>query len=305
MNVQITPDEIYAHRPDVLLPPDPEFVEEYAQAVQFGRDNASRSTVALVAICRNAMPFLPQTLQLVEETGAMFKSWSAFVFENDSADQTKDVLKEWADNRQRCVSLNTNHRPHLNHTISQERTVALAEYRAECQSWVRHGERPDFVVVFDSDCWGGWSVDGVATSIAHMAMDSSWYGLASYSWAEADTSMGPMPIHYDAFAARINHWARRDQNWFHHFHPAVGSPPIEFNSAFGQLAVYRAERYLQGRYSGEDCEHVCFNRSIARVAEIDEGDYYHGPSYTRFGLNPSSRCVSFWVPQHGRQHQPN
>lgn len=296
---QITLEEIEAHRPDVLLPPDAEFAEDYVRRAKYGRHIAADCSVALVAICRNALPWLPMTLQLVEQTGAMFGEWSAYIFENDSTDGTKDVLATWADGQQRQVSLNENGRPHLCHTIDQERTHALAEYRTACQRWVRQGEPSDYVIVFDTDPWGGWSVDGVATSIAEMAIDDSWYGLASFSWCEMDIAGQPFPAHYDAFAARLNHWQRRDQQWLHHWKPPVGSPPVEFRSAFGQLAVYRTQRYLQGTYSGEDCEHVTFHRSIERYASFDEGDYYHGPSYTRLGLNPSSRCVSFWVPHGG------
>lgn len=295
----ITAAEIAAHHPDVLLPPDAEFAEDYASDVRHGRACAAMATVAIVGICRNAMPFLPQTLRLIEQTGAMFKAWSAFIFENDSVDETKDCLAAWQDHRQRCVSLNINGRPHLSHTIAVERTHALAEYRTECQRWVAHDERPDFVIVVDTDAWGGWSVDGVATSIAHMASDHSWYGMASYSWCEMNIAGQRFPAHYDAYALRWNHWRRRDQQWVHHWHPAVGSPPIEFNSAFGQLAVYRGQSYLSGTYDGADCEHVTLHRSIQEQARLDDGDYYYGPSYTRLGLNPSSRCVSFWVPNGG------
>jgi len=281
---QITLDEIRAHHPDVLLPPDPEFASDYADAVRHGREVARNSTVAFVAICRNAMPWLPRTLALVEETGAMFREWSAFVFENDSSDQTKEVLSAWADHRQRNVSLNINHRPHLSHTIAQERTVALAEYRTQCQWFVRHGEPVDYVVVFDTDPWGGWSVDGVATSLRWLDLEPRASCMASYSWAQTPYGAAPIAIHYDAFAARLNHWRRRDQQWFHLWHPPVGSPPVRFNSAFGQLAVYRGYEYLDARYSGDDCEHVCFHRSL-------RGSVY---------LNPSSRCVSFWVPNAGQ-----
>jgi hypothetical protein len=62
------------------------------------------------------------------------------------------------------------------------------------------------------------------------------------------------------------------------------------NSAFGQLAVYETHYYLLGTYSGTDCEHVTFHRSINEQA------------YFEFGLNPSSRCVSFWTPKDAGQH---
>jgi len=282
----ITLDEIERHHPDVLLPPDPEFAEDYATAVQVGRHLAKDRTVALVAICRNAMPWLPRTLELVEQTGAMFREWSCFIFENDSTDETKSVLATWSDGKQRHVSLNDNGRPHLNYTTEPVRTHALAEYRTACQTFVRNGRTPDYVIVFDSDAWGGWSVEGVATSVAHMTRYRTLYGLASYSWGEWGPPLTPKPmaVHYDAFAARVSGWLQRDQNWFHLWHPPVGAPPIQFNSAFGQLAIYDGLRFLQGRYSGEDCEHVCLHRSISQ----------HGG---RMALNPSMRCVSFWIPE--------
>ena len=282
----ITLDDIAAHHPDVLLPPDEEFVEQYAHAVRVGRELAAERSVAFVAIARNAMPWLPRTLALVEETGSMFASWRAFVFENDSEDGTKDVLAAWADGDRRKASLNINHRPHLSHTTSTERTMALAEYRTQCQWWVRHGEPCDYVVVFDTDAWGGWSVDGVATSVAHIEAAKNASCMASYSWAEMPRSDSTLAIHYDAWAARFNHWRQRDQNWFHIWHPPVGSLPIRFNSAFGQLALYKRDAYLAMRYSGEDCEHVCAHRTMPG----------------RLYLNPSSRCVSFWVPQDAGQH---
>ncbi len=67
----ITLDEIERHHPDVLLPPDPEFAEDYAEAVRAGREIAKTRTVALVAICRNAMPWLPRRRELVAQPGAL------------------------------------------------------------------------------------------------------------------------------------------------------------------------------------------------------------------------------------------
>ena len=285
--------DIAAHHPDVLLPPDEEFVEEYAWALLRGREIAAERTVSMVAICRQAMPWLPMTLVLVEETGRMFADWRCHIVENDSTDGTKDLLASVVrDNYRFTAEMSDNGRPHLSHTISQERTHALAEYRTRCQDWVRSGPRTDYVIVFDTDAWGGWSADGVATSIYHMEDDESWCGLASYSWCEMDMGGGRrFAAHYDAFALRFNHWRRRDQQWIHHWHPPVGSYPVEVNSAFGQLAVYGYDQFVRGTYSGDDCEHVMFHRSIA------EAFPHH-----RFGINPSSRCVSFWVPTDAGQH---
>jgi hypothetical protein len=286
--MSVTREEIARHRPDVLLPPDPEFAADYATAVARGRSIAADSSVAFVAICRNAMPWLPETLLLVEETGRMFRSWIAYVHENDSTDGTQEVLRAWQDGDRRHASINEFGRPHLCGEKTATRTAALAEYRTACQAFVAGGPRVDFVVVFDTDAWGGWSVDGVATSIAALESRPDAIAMASYSWCELELADGrAVPAHYDAWACRWNWWGERDHRWFHHWHPPVGSPPVPMNSAFGQLAVYARAPYLRGRYAGGDCEHVTFHRSVA-------GRVY---------LNPGSRCVSFWVPSDdGRQH---
>lgn len=286
--MQITRKEVIAHRADTFLPPDDEFAEDYAEKVRIGRVIAREKSIAIVMICRNSQPWLEQTLDLVGQTGECFKSWKAFAFENDSTDDTKDVLTAWSDNAQRDISLNTNHRPHLNYTIAQERTVALAEYRAQCQQWVRNSEPVQYVAVVDSDSWGGWSVDGLLTSVAHME-SGDWWGLGSYSWCELRTADGSIiPAHYDGFAFRWFGWQHRTPlDWFHLMRPPVGAPPVQVNSAFGQLALYRADAYLRGVYTGETCEHCTFHRSIAN----------HQSTRGRFGFNPSSRVVSFWVPR--------
>lgn len=285
----ITFAEIAKHEPDVLLPPDPEFAREYWRRVEIGRQNAKNRRVALVAICRNAMPFLPRTLSLVAKTGEMFADWKAFIFENDSIDGTKAVLTEAAERSEGRLSVATtdNGRPHLNYTKTSDRTIALAEYRNICRLWCGdHCRDFDYAIVFDTDAWGGWSADGIANTIGHLCDDdyANAAGMGSYSWAIWGRPVWPRPTkcQYDAWACRWNWWQEReDMLWFHLWHPPVGSPPVRMNSCFGQLAVYRMGDFISGTYAGGDCEHVAHWRSM-------RGDCY---------LNPSQRVVSFWVPE--------
>lgn len=282
--------EIDAHHPDVLLPPDVEFLDDYSVLSRVGRDLCRNRRVAFVAICRNAMPFLPYTLASVRRIGESCKEWKAFVFENDSTDDTKDYLRSWADGRTAFCETVTLDRPHLNFTKETRRTVPLAEYRNHCRRWVdSHAADFDLVVVFDTDPWGGFSVNGVYDTIGRLATveHDDTAGMASYSWCEWGPPMFPARAccHYDAFAFRWTWWKeRQDMLWFHLWHPPVGSPPIRVNSAFGQLAVYRTKNFLRGVYDGSDCEHVGFHRSMGGA----------------LFLNPAMRCVSFWIPEGAR-----
>ena len=277
--------EIEQHHPDIILPPDAEFANYYADFEEKGREDAKSLKVAFVAICRNAMPFLPFTLEAVRKTGECFGDYKVFIYENDSVDETKDVLRGWADGVRTFCSLNDNGRPHLNYTTEPVRTIALAEYRNACRKWASEKARGfDYVVVFDTDPWGGFSIGGIMNTIGRLETRDHWStsGMASYSWCEWGPPSWPhrQACHYDAFACRWTWWKPRQQMfWFHLWHPPVGSPPVKMNSAFGQLAVYRTKQFLTGVYDGSDCEHVTFHRSMG-------GDFY---------LNPSMRCVSFWI----------
>lgn len=298
----VTLDDVRSHHPDVLLPPAPEFVKSYTDRVEFGMKAASSLRVCFLAICRNAMPWLPLTMQHIEATGSRFKAWRAFIFENDSIDGTKDYLthlpRETA-GRVSC-SLADNGRPHLNFTKAPDRTIALAEYRNSCRLWAAKAcPDYDYAIVFDTDPWGGWSVDGVMNTLGWLEdydnrLDgdrrNDWSlaaGMGAYSWCQWGPPVWPQPTicHYDGWACRWT-WESEHQPWpynpiwFHFWHPPVGSQPVRMNSCFGQLGVYRMKNYLQGVYLGGDCEHVAHWRSCG-------GDCY---------LNPSQRVVSFWVP---------
>lgn len=291
----LTLAEIERHNPDLILPPDPEFADEYWHRVRHGREQAKKRRVALVAICRNAMPFLPRTLSLVEKTGEMFSDWRAFIFENDSVDDTKRVLAAAGEDSNDKISVATtdNGRPHLNYTKSSDRTIALAEYRNICRLWcAEHCGDFDYAIVFDTDMWGGWSVDGIANTIGHLEDDeySNASGMGSYSWAIWGKPVwaNPTECQYDAWACRWTWWQeRQNMLWFHLWHPPVGSRPVRMNSCFGQLAVYRMGDFISGTYAGGDCEHVAHWRSM-------RGDCY---------LNPSQRVVSFWVPEEETCHE--
>lgn len=285
----ISHSEIVAHDADTLLPPDGEFEGEYWSMVEAGRDAAATKRVAFVAICRNAMPFLPLTMKRLEKTAAMFGGSRVFIYENDSVDGTKDFLDETSAGSDGwlTVSMQDHGRPHLNYTKEACRTIPLAEYRNACRAWVAENCSDfDYTVVFDTDPWGGWSVDGVANTVGWLALPEyeAAAGMGSYSWAVwgPPITPAPMAVHYDGFACRWTWWKeRQDMGWFHMWHPPVGSRPVLMNSCFGQLALYRTKNFLAGEYRGGDCEHIHHWRTAG-------GNCY---------LNPSMRCVAFWIPK--------
>ena len=264
-----------------------DYVDSYNEHVEFGRVEARRQKLAIVAICRNAMPHLKNTHMLVDELAGLWRDCSLYVYENDSTDETARVLDDFAIRQWITVEHDTLGGEDAR-GFEPERTVRLAKCRTRCQEWVRRSAADaNYVMVLDTDPHGGFSIDGVLNSLGWFCqmLGESFHrrtpgAMASHSLFVRKEDRGYGIAAYDAWAARLNFWEdRREHNWFHMLMPPVGSPPIPMNSAFGGLCLYRREAYLAGVYEGGDCEHVFHHKAMQKAG------------YQLF-LNPGSRYVA-------------
>jgi hypothetical protein len=281
------------YQPDDFWEIDPEYAEVYASMVATGRAVAAELSVAIVAIARNSQPHLANTLELLDQVAGGFKSARGYIFENGSLDDTAGELDDFAASHPWLVVEHGTEAGVDSRGFERERTERLAACRNRCQDWVRdNAADTTYTIVVDTDPARGFSVDGVFNSIGwigHLSGTTASRpvgGMASYSvFRHEQGGRGPHKwLAYDAWAARQNWW--RDMRheagfeWFHFLLPPAGSPPIPFNSVFGGLAVYQTRAFLDGRYAGDDCEHVPLHRSM-RAA----GGW-------QMYLNPGSRYVA-------------
>lgn len=269
--------------PEALWQVDAEYAEDYKAKTVRGLEAAKSSSVAIVAICRNALPALANTLPLVTIVKRQFASAKMYIFENDSEDATAAVLDKYAEMEPNVVVEHEALGGIDSRGFEPERTERLAVCRNKCLEWVReNAAESDYTIVFDTDPAGGFSPDGVFNSVACLDERPAAGVMASYSLARWREGVS----HYDAWAARPVCWwrDRRDEvgfTWFQSFMPPVGSPPIEMNSAFGGLAVYRTKAFLTGGYVGGDCEHVGHHKKMREAG------------WSLF-LNPGCRYIAVW-----------
>jgi glycosyltransferase involved in cell wall biosynthesis len=275
-------------RPEGLWPVDAEYEGVYKSATAAGRETASSCGVNIVSLARNAMPLLTNTLALVDEVRQGFARCQMFVFENDSTDDTATALDAHAQKNEWLTVAHDTWGGSDSRGFERERTERLAKARNICLEWVRaNGQENDFTIVLDLDPHKGFSPEGVFNSIGWLRATSGLAGgMASYSLYRVTIDEEVRIAHYDAWAARLNWWRdRRDEDggmsWFSLLLPPVGSPPIPMNSAFGGLCVYKTEAFLDGGYSGEDCEHVPHHR---RMSEKGWQLY----------INPGCRYIAIW-----------
>jgi len=257
-----------------LLQPRKEFEAEYAARVIAGGERLSRSSIAVVGLARNCATTLAHNLARLLDLARCCRAWRLHVETNDNTDQTDQVLADFCrEYRQATFTSQRLDRQQFSAEFAGRRTVALAEYRAACQRWVRENAADaDYVIVIDWDAWGGWWHDGVLNGVGWLVELPGAYGMASVSLFQMLTPK-PQWCHYDLWALRGLGQPRcfwdTYQNgygaWGFQWLPPVGSPPVLVSSAFGGMAIYRTDAYLAGTYTGDDCEHVPFHRSIAEA----------------------------------------
>jgi hypothetical protein len=292
--------------PQDLIYPLPEFAWQFAAICEIGMRLWPESSVAFVGLARNCAVRLDANLARLEVLTSSCRQWKLHIVTNDNDDETPQVLEAFSSKHPQATFTDTRlGRQQYTSEFAGRRTEALAEYRTACQSWVRENAvTSDLVVIIDFDSWGGWSHDGLLHGVGSLATTPDAYGIASVSLAEyPQLGMGedqkpvvrPGWVHYDAWALRLNSYrddyTAGDGGWKHQWIPPVGSPVVPVCSAFGGMAIYETAAYLAGTYSGEDCEHVPFHRTIA---EATGGKLY---------LDPSMRTVMSWMePDNGGKH---
>ena len=292
--------------PENLVSPLPEFAEAFVARHDIGERRWKESSVAFVGLARNCAARLDDNLYRLEMLAAGCREWKLHIVSNDNDDETPEVLYDFSAKYSQATFSNSRlGRQQYTSEFAGRRTEALAEYRTACQSWVRENAlTSDLVIIIDFDSWGGWSHDGLLHGVGSLSVTPEAYGIASVSLAQyPQLVMGddhkpvvrPGWTHYDAWALRLNSYrddyTAGEGGWKHQWLPPVGSPIVPVCSAFGGMAIYETAAYLAGVYSGEDCEHVPFHRTIAEATG------------RKIYLDPSMRTVMSWMePDNGGKH---
>jgi len=243
----------------------------------------TKRTVVIVGCARDCEAFLPKVLQNVSRIANLY-SHAAFVFvENDSKDNTRQILQRWLSERESSLLVC------LNGLAAREkrRTARLAIARNAYMEAMHyhHLANLDHLLVVDFDIVNTDLISEESIVEAIKFLDSSSQNAAVFA--------NQLP-YYDIWALRHDVWCPDDcwveiENRPAYFarHRAIeryvtsrqitispDTPPVAVRSAFGGLGIYklnyvRAARYVGLRPDGfEICEHVAFNEAAVQMGGI-------------------------------------
>lgn len=247
------------------------------EALRLMRD----ANVVIAGTCRDVEPHLGNVLNAIEKLGSFFKSFRVVIYENDSADATRQILSAFQARLPSKVTL-------IFETGVKEplRTKRLAEGRNR----VLHAARqlalqaPAYLVMIDLDGVnaGGSFVESLSTCFEYDDWDAlfanqrgTYYDL----WALRK----PGDLNYDFIQMKrcnsfiAGYWEYYWKHYWKHYEQQAELVPV--NSAFGGVAIYnlssipasatyRGSIPSEGRPAcmiAEICEHVPFHEDLKKA----------------------------------------
>ena len=255
--------------------------------------------VLFCGIVRNGGKYLERNLQRLKHSASFFRESKMFIYENNSTDNTKDILKEYEQINEynlEVLSEDIEGADYKTQDDTFNRCTKIANARNKYMDVVREdASKFSATVMVDLDLIGGWSYEGLYANVVHLLNNgvySNITGVTSYgvittgdhNWSKIDLeSVSPKEYSmYDSFAFRPLEWFReereankekgldkRTQVSYNSISRPLGNAIVGSN--FGGLGIYKSKnirdlRYRSQQYDDDnvqsDSEHVPFHRDI-------------------------------------------
>jgi len=247
------------------------------------------SGVVFAGVVRDCAPHLAGVLSNLDRLMALFDE-AAFVFaENDSVDATKPMLKAWGQGKRRFSLLDLDGLGRI-----PARTVRLEIARNAYLEVIRDTPslaRFDYVCLLDMDEYGAYPVDTDsfrrAVDFLQRATDCAavfcnQLGIYRDMWALRHPEYCPGDVWYEVLRWARAHGCSDDEAFsrtlatrLRSFDP--GGAPLEVDSAFGGLGIYRLDYFLRSPnpYLGSTVRVVHDREGEPRVFRMQQCEHVH------------------------------
>lgn len=218
--------------------------------------NKIQPKIIFAGAVQNNEKYLPSVIQNIENLTKLFSEVGYIFIENDSTDNTKEILKKWGNNKS---NFHLVHLDGLNEIPI--RTIRLEMVRNAYLETIKHysGLRDfDYLVILDMDDVGGYpiniqeasnAIEFLKASSTRAAVFANQKGTYYDMWALRLTSQCPSDVWEDVLNYVIKHNCSDEVAYAETFAKRVFSiaeslEPIKVDSAFGGLGIYKMEFVL-------------------------------------------------------------
>lgn len=269
----------------------PEDLEEnFIQKIDRGKNIAKDKKIVITGLARNCENSLKNNLNHIRELVSGFKSSEIVVYENNSTDRTRNILKNIG-----VKIIGSDDNTEVQDGFELKRIQKMSKYRNECLNFIKNNFKDfDYILVFDFDI-NNFIADGIFNSIGYEE-EINFDGIGSVS---IKTEMKNNKIychHYDAWAMKMFSWyeefseeSRKEKfKWFNSWIPPLGGYPIKVKSCFGGLMLYKINSILSGKYDS-NLSDKRGNIFCVEHSALHESMELNG--FDNIYMNPSQQCI--------------
>lgn len=262
--------------------------QEIYNNIENGKIIAKNSKLAICCLARNIKSNFENMKKKLEHIGKYFSNYKIVIFENDSEDNSRELLFNWSKENLNVTLLDCLNYDDYNHqcklktkkgydygSVSYDRINRMAKYREECLKYVKQNLNSyDYMLVVDFDLKGNQSMDGLFHSLAY----KNWDAIFINGRIPLEGTFGTCTIIYDGMAyADINNDYNYDinnnsikklfllmlntQNQNYKMNTNKCFVPVK--SAFNGYGLYKIDSIKDSSYIGNNyCEHLNLNLDL-------------------------------------------
>ncbi len=265
---------------------------KYDERCKNGLLDASKKRVVIAGMVRDVASRLPEIKKKVLRVAKIFKDYQILIVENDSKDQTREMLLEWAHENPNVTILGCGGNvPKCSISLAKEKTDGhhVDRRRIEKMVYLRNiylqeikEKYPlyDYSIFWDMDMIGSVYLDGICNSLGYLNEKSNVDVVCAngmYRW-------GPLTLFYDTYALlhkgepfHIDHKTCHDiRKGLWEVKYDRGEEPVEVDSCFSGFAIYRNSSLLpisvyydMSPENNLECEHVRLNMKIDGIKVVN------------------------------------
>jgi len=257
--------------------------DKHEKAVKNGFQISKNKRIVFTALLRDKEDRIPDIKRKVERMGKMFNDYRVLIVENDSSDNTRNLLLRWAKENPKVKILGCGYNANKcsipigkqktdGHHVDRARIDKMSILRNIYLDEIQNNYSDyDYAIIWDLDSIGSVFLDGVAHSMDYLENNKDAdvvcaYGI--YNW-------GLFTLYYDTFAHQNKgETFHIDMKAAHDLRKGVwevkynrGEEPVEVDSCFSGFSIYRVDSLFDNRHelapdNNIECEHVVLNRKI-------------------------------------------
>lgn len=130
------------------------------------------SKIIFTGLCRNVEETLDKNIKLLLESGSYYKDYRVILFENDSTDRSREIIKEWSNKNAKielieCEVPNCQYKKKREIGLSRSRQDNMVFYRNKCLDYIKQKYSDyEYLLIVDLDMVGYYSIEGLIHSMS-------------------------------------------------------------------------------------------------------------------------------------------